>query len=214
MSETFGDMPATGIFQRRQRKYTADGGFTDLFVIKTSDLATFLAANAVGSTSGTFRLAEITEESTKGVSRMSLQYVTPSAYTLRYGGTGIVNQEGDSNAQEVPIWLHPDCSNPEDAGTGNPPIIGGNAKPGVESYIKPAPTYTRSEVVSSFAFTEANLIDNVGKRQAPTGVTSPTANAWLKMSKTPVPEGENFRIVETWQHSPTLWDEDIYEAAT
>ena len=133
-------------------------------------------------------------------------------YTRRPGRepdpVGTVTRSSDGTAQEIPIRLHPLCSNPEDL--DEPPIIDGVAKPGVESYLVPGIIYTRSEVLSSATWTETNLVSGVGELSAPTGITGATTGRWLKTGRTVTETGEGTTVTDTWQYSPVGWDTDIY----
>jgi hypothetical protein len=201
---------------QRQRKRTADGRVVDTYVMPPGQLATFLATLTFGSTNvDGLVLAEIDETQQGGNVRVALTFVTPSSYTIRYGGTTGTQKEGDSNATEIPIWQHPDCDNPNGWKDNANPIISAVEKSGnVQAYLVPAPTYTTNRVVSSFTWSEANVIDKVGKRQSPTGLTSATAGRWLKTAFIPTEDGDVVRIRETWQYNPEgVWDPDIYEDA-
>jgi hypothetical protein len=137
------------------------------------------------------------------------------------GPVGTITLESDSNTIEIPIQQHPNFYAPDSyrdpetgvyhaflkAGGGGP---GGTDYPGVESYLVPQPTFTRTEVLSSFTFSEANIIANVGKRDAPTGMTSPAANKWLKMRLSIRKSGNVIEKSETWQYASGDWKSDIY----
>ena len=115
----------------------------------------------------------------------------------------------DATAQELPIRQHPLCSNKEEL--DEPPIIGGQAKPGVESYLVPGAIYRRSEWFASATF--ANMATNLGKRNDPTGGPS-IGGGWLKTG-IQIDENADGSMIrtETWLWSPTGWDTDIYEAS-
>jgi hypothetical protein len=200
---------------QRQRRRTADGRVVDTYHMPVGQLSTFLGTLTFGTTAvDGLVLAEIDETTSGGSSKVSLTFVPPSTYTGRYGGTTTTQKEGDSNAQETDIRLHPDYS----AGLsvdGIPNVNGVNKSAGLTSYLNPAPTYTTNRVVSSFTWSEANIVDQVGKRQAPTGMTSPTTGRWLKVAFVPIEDGDVVRIRETWQYNPEgVWDPDVYKDAT
>ena len=201
---------------QRQRRRTADGRIVDTYTMPPGQLATFLAGFTFGSTAvDGLVLAEIDETQQGGSVKVALTFVPPATYTKSFGGTSVTMKEGDSNATEIPIWQHPDCSNADGWRDNEIPIVGGNGKSGnVQAYLVPAPTYSTNRVVNSFTWSQTNIIDKVGKRQAPTGLTGATAARWLKTAFVPTEEGDVVRIRETWQYNPVgVWDADIYEDA-
>jgi hypothetical protein len=50
----------------------------------------------------------------------------------------------------------------------------------------------------------------VGTRNAPTGMTSPTAGRWLKMRLSIRKSGNVVEKSETWQYASAGWDDHIY----
>jgi len=183
----------------RDRIYGTDGSITDTYTMAASESAAFVATYTIGTSAiGSLRLAEIRESISKGGARVTLRFVTPSAYSIQYGGSTDPVLSSDCSAQELPIRLHPDFTGL----TGELP----------DSFLYPAPTYERSEVVNSFTFSEANIVSGVGKRSSPTGMTSPTADYWLKVSRRISPEGEKFRVTDVWQYNPEGWSTEIYQA--
>lgn len=73
-------------------------------------------------------------------------------------------------------------------------------------------SYRRRTVESSFNWTEANVISGLGKRAAPTDLTSPTTNAWLKTERncTELDEGGDVEVEDVWTYDENLWDTDVY----
>lgn len=196
-----------GAIQQTKRTYEAQGQKTIEYVLNSNDESTFLGSFSVGTSldSGLY-LASIETTAFKGVTRATLKYVPfESLLSGGYGPTGVTSKASDSNAAELPIEENPNYSPSWET-----------TKPGVTSYLAPQPTYTYTQIVSSFTFSEANIIDGVGALSNPTGMTSPTANAWLKTSKTVTPQGDKFEITETWQcagldgATVLTWDTDIY----
>ena len=153
-------------------------------------------------------LRSYSERIAGGKKTITASYVSASAPSRSPPPVGTVTRSSDGTAQEIPIRLHPLCSNPEDL--DEPPIIGGTAKPGVESYLVPGIIYTRSEVLSSATWTQANLVSGVGGLFAPTGITGATSGRWLKTGRTVTETGEGTTVTDTWQYSPVGWDTDIY----
>ena len=185
----------------RERTYTADGSILDTYTMPADLSDAFIATYTIGtSTIGTLKLAEIKESISKGTAKVSLRYVSRYSYSYNYGGSTEPVKSADCAAQELPIKEHPDASGL--AGAAN-----------VEAFLTPAPTYEYSDVVSSFTFSEANIISGVGKRSAPTGMSSPTEDKWLKVSRRVSPEGEKFRVTDVWQYNPNgIWNTTIYPA--
>ena len=191
---------AGGTRQEERRTYQTKDRKTVEYVLASSDEATFLGSYSIGtSLSDGLYLESIDLRNFKGVTRATLTYVTEEELVnLRYGGTG-TSKSSDSNAVELPIKRNPNWS-----------ISWEDSKPGYESFIVPQPTYTYTQIVNSFTFSESNIVDNVGTINSPTGMTSPSANKWLKTSKTVTPQGGKYQITETWQYNASGWDTDIY----
>lgn len=129
------------------------------------------------------------------------------------GPVGTITYESDANAIEIPIQQHPNYSpgsSYRDSDGIFHAFLSGNDHPGVESYMVPQPTFTRTEVLSSFTFSEANIISAVGTRNAPTGMTSPTAGKWLKTRLAIRASGSVVEKSESWQYASAGWDADIY----
>jgi len=82
-----------------------------------------------------------------------------------------------------------------------------------KTYLAPVPIYRRIENVASFVFSEANIVENVGKREAPTGMTTPTAGKWLKTRLSITQEGGRFIQTEEWAYASAAWDGPEYESA-
>lgn len=109
-------------------------------------------------------------------------------------------KSADGNAIEIPIEQNPNY----DTGWAT-------SKAGVTSYLSPQPVYTYEKVYASFVWSEANIIGTVGTRQAPTGMTSPTANKWLHAGRQIVEQGESVIVRDTYQYAANGWDTDIYD---
>lgn len=130
---------------------------------------------------------------------------------------GTITKESDSNAIEIPIGQHPDAS-PGTNYDENKKIGIGDWE-GIEAYLSPQPIYSRTEILNSFYWTEANIVKNVGRRfsgaQMNTkGLSAATDDAWLKMQLAVSTSGNNFEQKERWQYADEGWDDYIYDAAT
>lgn len=200
MATEIGDLTSSGTIQQTRRTYRSNGTKTVEYVLNTADEATFLGSFSIGTTvdDGLY-LESIAMSKFKGVGRATLNFVTKEQLvTGSYGGTG-TSKASDSNASEQPleqnqIWI----------AAGRPDL------PGVTGYLAPQPTYTYTQIVNSFTFSEANIIAGVGSLSSPTGMSSPTAGKWLKTSKTVTPQGDKYEITETWQYSNTAWGTALY----
>ena len=178
-------------------------------------VSTFLGTVTIGTTTQDgLILAEIDESERGGKAVLRLTFVTESEYTIRYAGSATPVFEADTNATEIPIWQHPNISNADGWKSSPPenPVVGGIGKDGnLQAFLVPAPTFTRNRTVTSFTWSEANVIEKVGRRQTPTGMSSATANRWLKTAHIPVQDGDVVRIRETWQYNPLgVWDPQVY----
>lgn len=108
---------------------------------------------------------------------------------------GDITIETNSTLNEVPIE--------QIVGITEAELNAARAK-NVKTVLRFPVVVTRREVVSSVTLSEANLIADVGTRQAPTGVTSPTANAWVKTGKA-YSIGDVITLTETWAYDVDLW---------
>lgn len=148
-----------------------------------------------------------------GYETVELVYAPNDPPSFNSAPAGTVTQEADANPIEIPIQQHPNYSPGAsywDKDGVLHAFIGGNEKIGIEAYMVPQPTYTRTEVLASFTFSEANIIANVGTIEAPTGMTSPTAGKWLKTRLSIRKSGSVVEKSESWQYATAGWDTDIY----
>lgn len=152
-----------------------------------------------------------------GYETIELVYADPVTGSPGTPPVGTIIQETDSNMIELPIQQHPGFSSGsstyDDAGNLITPYVTSKLLPGVTSFLSPQPTYTRTEMLSSFTFSEANIISNVGKRQAPTGMTSATAAKWLKTRLSIRKIGKVVEKSESWQYAQNDWESVIYADA-
>jgi hypothetical protein len=148
-----------------------------------------------------------------GYETVVLTYEPSTPGDASTGPVGTITFETDANAMAFPIEQHPGfqpSSSLYENGVLITPYVGTALKPGVMEYYIPQPTFTRTEVLSSFTFSEANIISAVGTRNAPTGMTGPTAGKWLKMRLAVRKSGNVVEKTETWQYASGGWDTDIY----
>jgi hypothetical protein len=148
-----------------------------------------------------------------GYETVELVYAPNDPPSFNTAPAGTITYEADANAIEIPIQQHPSYSpgtSYRDADGVFHAFLGANEKIGVEAYLLPQPTFTRTEVLSSFTFSEANIISGVGTINAPTGMTSPTAGKWLKTRLSVRKSGSVVEKSESWQYASGGWDADIY----
>jgi hypothetical protein len=80
-----------------------------------------------------------------------------------------------------------------------------------KTYLAPVPIFRRIENKSSFTWSEANIIADVGLRSTPTGMTSPTAGKWLKTRLSVQQQGTRAIVTEEWAYSTNAWDGAEYD---
>jgi len=116
---------------------------------------------------------------------------------------GTIIQEIDANPIDIPVG---------DSKEGlSEAIVAEKKKEGIEAILRPQPIYRRTEILSSFTFSEANAIDDVGIiDNSPEGLTGATAGKWLKVGFVVRSVGTKFEQVETWQYAENGWDTDFY----
>ena len=181
-------------------------------------LTDFFEAYPIGQAHGTYTdcdLQPYTPTIEKGKVLVELSYEVPEiSINNTFGGTtppppvGTDTRRADANPTEVPLEQSGNWSNswvdPTDL----------NWKQGIEGFIKPQPTYSYT-YISAFTWSQANLVENVGKRQAPTGLAGADANKWLLMNRSANEIDDTLtEITETWQFAENGWDTDLYDAAT
>jgi hypothetical protein len=181
-------------------------------------LTEFFEAYPIGQAHGTYTdcdLQPYTPTIEKGKVLVELSYEVPEiSINNSFGGTtppppvGTDARRADANPTEVPLEQSGNWSNswvnPTDP----------NWKEGIEGFIKPQPTYSYT-YISAFTWSQANLVENVGKRQAPTGLAGADANKWLLMNRSANEIDDTLtEITETWQFAENGWDTDLYGAAT
>jgi len=148
-----------------------------------------------------------------GYETVELVYEPPNPPTGPTPPVGTITYEADANAIEIPIQQHPDYDEAASKTDKNGvfiPVVAGEEMPGVESYLVPQPTFLRVEILSSFTFTEAAIISGVGTRCAPTGLGSPTTDAWLKTRLSIRKNGNVVEKSETWQFASRGWNAKLY----
>lgn len=125
--------------------------------------------------------------------------------------------ESDSNAVEQPIEKLPPNAAAQPITQADwitdLPARKLDALAGIEGWIDPQPTVTRTDAVesSSFTFTEAEIIDSVGQvlssgSMGSWGVNSASSGKWLFTNKRIVKNGETVTISRTAQYNREGWE--------
>lgn len=200
-----------------RKRVTSDGTYWEYRYTQKNGTAVTETIGAEFPTSSGQYISEIAYEPNPGGGYQTLVIISGPGGGGSGGGrpppVGTIWFEADANPVEMPIEQHPKYGYSESQKYEDGryiPLINGTAKPGVESYLVPQPTFTRYEILSSFTFSEANIISSVGTRCAPTGMTSPTSNKWLKMRLGIRQSGSVYEKSEMWQYASAGWDTDIY----
>jgi len=71
-------------------------------------------------------------------------------------------------------------------------------------------SYHRRSYDGSFTWSEANVISGIGKRAGPTGMSSPTANAWLKTERNITEVDSGVEIEDVWTYDENGWNTAHY----
>ena len=133
-----------------------------------------------------------------------LIYKDPESPNSNSGRTnGEVIQESNAAFQEIPI---------SDARLGlSASQVDSYTSQGIKTKSAYTLNYRRTEYTNSVTFSEAVMVENVGLINTPTGVTTPTANAWLKSEKSIRKSTDSlFEVTEQWLYDKGLWDTTIY----
>lgn len=182
-------------------------------------LTEFFEAYPIGQAHGTYTdcdLQPYTPTIEKGKVLVELSYEVPEisiSSTFNSGSpppppSGSTTKSADANPTEIPL----EQSGSWSADWVNP--TSPNYKAGIQGFIKPQPTYSYTEV-KEFTWTQNNLTENVGTRQAPTQLDGADANKWLLMNRTARQiDGTLSEVTETWQFAENDWDSDLYSDAT
>jgi len=73
-------------------------------------------------------------------------------------------------------------------------------------------SYHRRSHDGSFTWSEANIVDGVGKRENPDGMSSPTANLWLKTERNITEVDGGVEVEDAWTYDEKGWDTTVYGA--
>jgi len=124
---------------------------------------------------------------------------------------GTVTQGADANPIEIPIEQVDGITSQDVDENG----VGVGEFAGITHKLEPQPVYRRGEVLGSFTFSEANIIENVGKiDQTPAGMTSPTSGKWLKTGRGIQQVGDDFDKQESWQYASEGWNTTLYASVS
>jgi len=201
----------------------SDSGVTvrRIYNIAKSQIVAEINGLSWGAADSDFSDSKLTKATARRASPGALELVleySPEGLTTAevIPAVGTVEKEVDSNAIEIPLEQNANWSGTIDAAR-----VPGGALEGVTDFLSPQPVYRRREILSSFTFSEPNVIDNVAtyftaaqmNTEGLSGVVSGN-NHWLKVSKTVRQVGSKYDQVEAWQHASNGWNTDIYSAAT
>lgn len=176
------------------------------YSIKKSQVKTYTDGLSYGTADSEYSAAKLREMFVEGItgdtSLLRLVF-KPNSFTYEsLPPTGTVIQEIDANPIEIPISQNGEASAAQQENL---------RLQGVEAFLDPQPIYRRIEILSSFTFSEANAIDNVGKiDNTPEGLTSPSAGKWLKTGLHVRQVGDKYEQTETWQYARNGWNTDLY----
>lgn len=202
-----GDDFATPKLKKRVITYDASGlGVTETWLCNTTSGSWNIGDLHETYTSPQLYLSEFSIEESPPNRIIILQWRTRTF--LGSGGnrrpiSGTELQSSDSNNIEIPIEQHPYYV-----------AAWATSKAGVKSFISPQPIYRyeKSYAAGSVTFNEGTIISTVGKRVAPTGMTSPTAGKWLHVGRSISEQGDSVIIADVYQYAANGWDTDIYPA--
>jgi len=143
--------------------------------------------------------AVIMPGSNAGMRVLKETYVSPQGSGASFESD--VTRSTQVAAIERPIEEHPSL---------NAAQIKGFIAAGRDTFIARTLIYRRKDASAAFTWSEANVVSAVGSRNAPTDLSSPTLNAWLKIERN-VTEGVDLtEIEEAWQYDENLWDTTIF----
>jgi hypothetical protein len=73
-------------------------------------------------------------------------------------------------------------------------------------------SYRRRSIDAAFTWNQASIISGVGARSAPTGMTSPTANKWLKTERNlnELESAGDVEVEDVWMYDENGWDTTVY----
>lgn len=226
MATTLGNNLSTKVERKNsgQKTRTISGNTATYRYTQVKGTAVSTALGTADPADSTIVLREINflPDPGGGFETVELVYGPPNPMSMNTPTVGTITYEADANVLEIPIQQHPNfysgkleddgsyTANLHDWGQSGP----GTDFPGLQSYLVPQPIFSRTEILSSFTFTEANIISNVGKICAPTGMTSPTSGAWLKTRLSVRKNGNIIEKSESWQYASAGWESYVYPTGT
>lgn len=214
------DRIGTGTFALKKQTLSNDDNTNDPSVVveiwtgSEAAYATFISGYDIGDAHGTYAslsLQDIKAEFEKNRGVVTMVYAdatTAGSSNSPTPAPGTVVREFATTTRALPITSHPDWSGDwaED-------------KPGVEVFFEVQVQYIRTEYMSSFTWSQTNLIAGANKRytavqMTTNGLSGATTNAWLMVSKQggEIANGIT-RKREVWQYNAELWDTDLFDAA-
>jgi hypothetical protein len=121
---------------------------------------------------------------------------------------GTITKEIDANPIMLPIEQNANVS-ASDIDQGRKQGKGDLA--GIDGFLSPQPIYTRTEILGSYTFSEANAIDNVARvfttaQMATQGLSGATTLLWLKVGLNVRTVGDKYEKTERWQYAENGWN--------
>jgi hypothetical protein len=124
---------------------------------------------------------------------MTVTYREPGGSTPP--AVGDVTRESSASMTEVPIE--------QVDGITDAQILAAKNN-GIHTVLRFTVSYSNTEMVSSLTWSQSNIISGIGQRSAPTGMTSPATDTWLKVGRT-MREGDVASITDTWAYDERKW---------
>jgi len=151
-----------------------------------------------------------------GIVDVEIIYAVPDLNQWIPVQPGEVRYEVDTTVQDAP--LADQAIDDTAASEADKNIAINDAKK--ETYLAPVPIFRRIENVGAFTYNFANVVDNVGKRQDPTGYTAGADDddsngnpRWLKTRKSVTTQGSRWIVTEEWAFATAAWSNWPYENA-
>lgn len=126
--------------------------------------------------------------------------------------TGYLNATDTTPAsQSLYRWIKEPTELKEADGGGTWTILVNKSKPGVDSYIRPAPAVVMRKFYAGKTSADTAVESyTVGEIKAPGNAFGITGGSWLIMDVGVVPDGRYWVATVRYQHDSKGWDTDIY----
>lgn len=219
MAQTVNPVPASYSLQMEELERIAEG-YTILrkYIVPVAQEATFLADFPINFADATYTASVCTRRRKEPFGGEGDQLFL---YTLSYEPY----RTAAKNGRPPVLASSPSSSDPVndiyewEGVQEDVPIsaLGGTVaadNPGVETYIVGGAVWKKTVFVDvSWSPAESDLTADVGKLQAPDGLSGTTAANWLRLPNQVRLQGSHFEYTESWRFAPNGWGTDIYETA-